>query len=257
MIRRLFRERPVAMTGGTVAFACFLVMAVFVMVDNTQFLGIDRWVKPAKFFISIAIFLWTVGAYLYFLPESERFSRRISWAIIVIFTIEMAIIVGPAARGAKSHFNTTTPINGALYTVMGLAILTNTFLVAVMAYRYFRNKVTSVSPALLWGMRLGLIIFLVGSVVGAYMSAQTGHTVGAVDGGPGLPFVNWSTVAGDLRIAHFLGMHGLQAVPVAAIIFEKLTPAVSTTLTIIFSALYLVIVVGTFVQALIGVPLTL
>lgn len=254
MNSKLFSEQPVAMRSGTVSFAFFVLTAVLAVVDSTQILGIDRWIKPMKFFISIAIFMWTVGVYLYYLKGQERFARRISWAVIVIFVIEMAAIVGQALRGTTSHFNVAKPLDGAIYTVMGLAIATNTILGAMILYRYFKRKL-DLPTTLIWGMRLGLVLFLVGSVLGAYMSAQTGHTVGAPDGGPGLPLTNWSTIAGDLRVAHFLGLHGLQAAPLFALILDKLRVPASTALTFAFAAAYFAMIAFTFVEALLGRPL--
>jgi hypothetical protein len=108
-------------------------------------------------------------------------------------------------------------------------------------------------------MRLGLIIFLLASFEGGYMSAQIGHAVGVADGGAGLPFVNWSTEGGDLRAAHFVGMHAFQAIPLFSFMLVRLQkrfkPVRPTAITIIFSLLYFATFYLVFVRALQGKPL--
>ena len=91
------------------------------------------------------------------------------------------------------------------------------------------------------------------------MSAQTGHAVGVADGGAGLPFVNWSTEGGDLRAAHFIGMHAFQAIPVFAWLTVRLqkrfSPVRPLALTVVFALLYFASFTLVFVQALKGKPL--
>ena len=253
MFKELFEKQRALIIAGAISLLCFAVLAIISPFDSTEVLGINRWIKPMKFFASIAIFVWTTAVYLYFLKGYERQARRISWGMIIIFTIEMIIIVTQAARGTTSHFNNSTPLDGILFSIMGLSIVINTLLAAYLLYLYFKAEI-DLPESIVWGMRLGLILFLAASFEGGYMSAQIGHTVGAADGGAGLPVVNWSTRNGDLRVAHFIGMHAFQAVPFFALTLEKYKISSATGWTFVFATVYLAIFTLVFVQALLGKP---
>jgi hypothetical protein len=254
MIAELFREQKPLMIAGVMSFACFLVFSVFILFDSTQVLGINRWIKPIKFFVSIAFFLWTVAIYLRYLKGRDKLSAVLTLGFILIFTIEMIAIVMQAARGTTSHFNNSTAFDGMIFTIMGISIAVSTVLTGILAFHYFRSDI-DLPRSIVWGMRLGLIVFLAGSFEGGYMSAQIGHAVGVADGGAGLPLVNWSTTGGDLRVAHFLGLHAFQAVPLFAYFLERSKVKISMPLTFGFAFAYFSVFTLVFVQALLGRPL--
>jgi hypothetical protein len=253
MIAELFREHRPLMVAGAISFICFLILSVVMLFDSTRVLGINRWIKPIKFFISIAFFLWTVAVYLRYLKGHSKLSAVLTWGFIVIFIIEMIAIVMQAARGTTSHFNHATVFDETVFTIMGVSILASTVLTGILTFQYFRTTI-DLPRSIVWGMRLGLIVFLAGSFEGAYMSSQIGHGVGVADGGAGLPLVNWSTEGGDLRAAHFLGLHAFQAVPLFAVLLEKLRIGNSALLTVGFAFAYFALFTLLFIQALLGRP---
>jgi hypothetical protein len=108
-----------------------------------------------------------------------------------------------------------TPFDAAIFSIMGSMIVLNSVLALILLICFLTGRYDVSSPYL-WGIRSGLVIFLAASGIGGMMIAHGSHSVGVKDGGPGLPIVNWSTKGGDLRAAHFLGLHALQVLPIIA-----------------------------------------
>lgn len=207
-----------------------VVCLVGLVVDPRESLGVNVWEKPLKFAISTAVYAvtwsWLIG-------QLQRFQRVAWWAgtiSAILLLIELVIITGAAAAGITSHFNVSTPFNTVLWSIMAASIGTlwvATFMVSIIL---FRNSLGDRARTL--AIRAGALIALAGMALAFLMTGPTAaqlddwqgiagaHTVGLADGGPGLPLLGWSTVAGDLRIPHFIGMHALQAIPLALILIE-------------------------------------
>ena len=184
------------------------------VVDDRVLLGAPLWLKPLKFAISFVAYAGTLAWLLGRLRE--RALQRTGWVIVTASAVEMAIIVGQAARGVRSHFNTDTAFDATLFSIMGATIVVLWFATLAVALRFLRGSPGRDRAVRAPRIRLGLVVTLIGLLEGFVMVALNGHAVGVPDGGPGLPLVGWSTTGGDLRIAHFVGMHALQGLPLLA-----------------------------------------
>ena len=258
MFSELRHRDPLLFWIGAAMMLTFIVCVLISIGDTRTILGLNPWIKPMKFLTSITIFLWTVA---WFMPEAREnpvgsgFSRTntVRWTIASAMVIEIALIILQSARGVQSHFNQQSGLDIAIFAVMGMTIFVNTL--AMMLFLWIIRRDTPPSRAgYIWGIRLGVAIFLLASFEGALIVTNNAHTVGAPDGGPGLPFVNWSTTAGDLRVAHFFGMHAMQALPLLGFLLDRnRLPARNTVFAVSF--LWLVVMGGLLATALAGKPL--
>ncbi len=222
-------HRPLFLLASAMAVIA-VVAAVGMLVDGRTITGLPLWDKPFKFAVSVGIYALTFG----WLIGQLRRGRRAAWwagtVSAVFLTVEMIVIVGQAARATTSHFNVGSAFDAALYAAMALSIAAVWVATLVVALMVFANP--GPDRARTVAIRAGAVIALVGMALGILMTFPTqaqiaagngvvgAHTVGVADGGPGLPLLGWSTVGGDLRIPHFVGMHALQLLPLFVILLE-------------------------------------
>ncbi len=222
---------------GLAMLALLGATGVALLVDPRDVMGAPAWMKPAKFAASIAIYTLTLAWVFTYLPEWTRTRRVVGWITAVTLVLEIVIIDVQAWRGTTSHFNVGTPVDGVLFSIMGLAILVQTIAATAVAAALWRQRFSD--RAIGWALRFGMTITIVGAMTGGLMTTPTraqldaaraghrmtvagAHTVGAPDGGPGLPGTGWSLEHGDIRVAHFLGLHALQMLALVALFFAAL-----------------------------------
>ena len=252
MFQELYIRNPLLFGFGLLSLlSAIICIGLVVFSSENQVLGINAWIKPAKFYLSTTIFVWSMAWYMHYLPS--LYSNTViafNWVVILTLSFELIYITYSASKGELSHFNVSSPFKSAMFSLMGIAISLMTLFTAYIGVLFFKEPLPVLDPAYVWAIRLGILLFVVFAFQGAMMGSQLAHTVGAPDGGPGLRFLNWSVEHGDLRIAHFVGMHALQVLPLAAYFILK-----DVGMIWAFSAAYGLLALFVLMVALRGLPL--
>lgn len=216
----LINKQKVAVFTIFLMLGLFVVSCIGLLTDPRVITGSPAWLKPAKFSLSIAIYLGTLVWILQKVSIWPRLVSALSATSAAMAVIEIVIIDLQAWRGTTSHFNFRTNLDASLFGIMGVSIAVLWLASIGVAVALFRQKFADASFG--WALRLGMVITVLGLASGGMMTRPMpgqksgvvgAHTVGAPDGGRGLPVTNWSAEHGDLRIAHFFGLHAMQAIP--------------------------------------------
>ncbi|MEM7658491.1 MAG: hypothetical protein AAF399_20355 [Bacteroidota bacterium] len=231
---------------GLVNLIAAMLMLGLSWLKPLEFAGVNAWFKPIKFALSTTILSWTMMVFTSYLPQGRDISI-FNWVLVITLGFEVIYIALQASRGQASHFNLSTPFYSAMYSLMAMAASVATLAVGYIGVQFFLNSFPDLPPAYVWAIRLGIILFVIFSFEGFVMGSRMTHTVGGADGSPGLPFLNWSLTYGDLRVAHFIGMHALQVLPLLAWYLLK-----DVRLTVGAFVLYACLAVLILLQALRG-----
>ncbi|EAR25311.1 hypothetical protein A20C1_01946 [marine actinobacterium PHSC20C1] len=246
------------------------VALVGLIVDPRTITGAPLWAKPLKFALSIALYSLTLSWLIGMLKHRTKLAWWLGSISALFLAVEMVVIVGAAAIGTTSHFNVTTPLTTALWSLMGASIVVVWSAAIALALLLWRHRISD--PARSFAIKAGLIIGIAGMGLAFLMTSPNAeqlsnfqgiagaHTVGMPDGGEGLPLLGWSTVAGDLRVPHFIGMHALQLLPLSALLLELLRsrvralqlPIARRRILVILAALYGAVTALLTAQALMG-----
>jgi hypothetical protein len=264
----LWKSSPI-LTGTALGMLGVLLISLLGLVlDPRTIGGVPAWLKPAKFAVSTAIYSLTLAWIFRFVSNRPKLTRVVGRTTGIVFIVEVGLIAVQAIRGVGSHFNIATPIDAAIFSTMGVLILIVWAASVALTVALFRQRFDDATLG--WAVRLGLLISVMGAATGGLMTRPTAeqlarvretrempvagaHTVGAIDGGPGLPGTGWSLEHGDLRVPHFLGLHAVQVLPIFAIALGRVRAGRSRRRGVVVAAVsYLTLLAVLLGQALIG-----
>ncbi|WP_378731032.1 hypothetical protein [Nocardia brasiliensis] len=240
-------HRPLTWMTFTMA-ALTGVALVGMLVDDRMLLGESVWLKPMKFGFAFALYGLTL-AWLLSLPHK---GSRATWWLGTVFAVtgflDVGFIAVQAARGTFSHFNNfdTDPVNAIgqqifMSGVPGL-FLANLVIVVILSWQRLVDRPTTRAihfglALAVTGMAMGYLMGYTGKQLvrdadGKVVELIAGHTVldpasrdlSPRDAAPGMPITHWSTIGGDLRVPHFVGLHGIQVLLLAVVVLAWLAP---------------------------------
>lgn len=237
LLRKAWQLNWLLTLAGLLHLLLIPLLLVAMWVDPKVITGTNAWIKPLKFAISLPIYSFTLTWLLTYIQGRPRLVQWIAYVTGAVAIIETVLITLQVVRGTTSHFNVSTAFDATVFSVMGTAItilaVMNLLTVILLSRQRMEN------PVFATALRLGVLISFVGMIVAFLMTSgptpaqlaalEAGgevtmigaHSVGVEDGSVGLPLVGWSTVGGDLRVPHFVGLHGIQVLPLLGLLFSR------------------------------------
>lgn len=224
LLKRIHKsDHVLSATGWLLVFCAFFGLCAAPWDHSALAQGAAHpFAKLIRYSVGLAMHTWAMALFLGHLTECPMSLRKaVRWGIAACALAADGVIAVQAIRGLPSHYNVATSTDAVLFAVLSASTLASCGFVLLLLFLYLWLDVDQ-PRAYVMGIRLGFVLFIIGGLEGMIMIMNQAHTIGAPDGGPGLPLLSLSTKAGDLRAAHLAGVFAIQALPLAGWIIGRL-----------------------------------
>ena len=211
------------LTGAPLALFCFASLLVTCMVpawraarrDARTIHGVGVWAKPLKFMAALALFAATTAVLMPAAGASAPLTG-IAALVIAASAFEVAYITFQASRGEPSHYNTRDTVHATLTVLMAGGAIGLSASQAWLAW-----AIAGTNPA--WWSSVTILGAVTGLAATALLGTISGFLLGGhrAPAGPGWHVVGWHR-RGDLRPAHFMGVHAQQCIPMFGLAAARL-----------------------------------
>lgn len=185
---------------------------VWLAAGQPSLVGPVTWRKPIVFGLSIGVLAFSLVWIVRLLPDTPSLTRQARW-LTGLLLLELSLIDLQQWRGVGSHFNVATTLDAAIFQAMGVIILAASGILAWWTWRLFRAPRRDQPREQLTAARAGMVLLGLGNLLGITLVVW-GNTMlartGAVPATLG--------AAGDLKLTHAIALHGLQVLPIVALV---------------------------------------
>ncbi|MCG6122502.1 MAG: hypothetical protein MEP57_07325 [Microvirga sp.] len=225
----LASAEPSLMSAAAMLALAGLGFAMLGIADGRQVAGLSPWVKPMKFSASLSLHLATLALFWPWLAQRFRdglAGSAVRRLVIAMSVFELTYIGFQASRASGSHYNVAEAFPALMYSLMGVGAVIIVAGTAIMGAAALTVREGGERGVMRRAIGLGLALSgVLGLVTGALLSVNGGHHVGEPSLSASVwPVFGWSREVGDLRIAHFTGLHAAQAIPLVALAALRVGP---------------------------------
>ncbi|WP_100406965.1 hypothetical protein [Bacillus solitudinis] len=163
--------------------------------------------KAVSFNVALGIFAITTAFLLPFSTFRPKSRSILRWSIIFLTLYSYSIETIQHLRGLNPRFSTSAgPLDiifGALFGLFSIAIV---IYYVIISINFFRKRTKVSRPLLVSGIRYGMLSTFIAFIGGLWMIALQGRYFGD---------------SGNIIWLHGLAFHGLQIIPLIALLTEK------------------------------------